>query len=280
MSRPQNYEFQEWWNKQREKHHDLFIDKSETQRLFTSVEIHTPTADPAVDKERTRSARQLSWVCLLKLQQLASSIAYLSNGFVAILRTANRRIASSSVAADSSRSESRLYHAIKVFLVVVLVLLLFELVAYFKGWHFSPPSLSSAEVEVLGLVELVYANWLKIRANYLAPPLQSLTNVCIVLFLIQSVDRIVLMLGCFWIKFRKLKPVAVMEFSENSEGQNVQDYPMVLVQIPMCNEREVRRCRFRAPGNKLLFNIFAVSLEFWLVLAMILFRSLEIIVPL
>lgn len=239
MSRPQNYEFQEWWNKQREKHHDLFIDKSETQRLFTSVEIHTPTADPAVDKERTRSARQLSWVCLLKLQQLASSIAYLSNGFVAILRTANRRIASSSVAADSSRSESRLYHAIKVFLVVVLVLLLFELVAYFKGWHFSPPSLSSAEVEVLGLVELVYANWLKIRANYLAPPLQSLTNVCIVLFLIQSVDRIVLMLGCFWIKFRKLKPVAVMEFSENSEGQNVQDYPMVLVQIPMCNEREV-----------------------------------------
>ena len=167
-----------------------------------------------------------------------------------------------------------------MFLVVVLVLLLFELVAYFKGWHFSPPSLSSAEVEVLGLVELVYANWLKIRANYLAPPLQSLTNVCIVLFLIQSVDRIVLMLGCFWIKFRKLKPVAVMEFSENSEGQNVQDYPMVLVQIPMCNEREVRRCRFRAPGNKLLFNIFAVSLEFWLVLAMILFRSLEIIVPL
>lgn len=92
---------------------------------------------------------------------------------------------------------------------------------------------------MLGLVELVYANWLKIRANYLAPPLQSLTNVCIVLFLIQSVDRIVLMLGCFWIKFRKLKPVAVMEFSENSEGQNVQDYPMVLVQIPMCNEREV-----------------------------------------
>ncbi|KAJ9697466.1 hypothetical protein PVL29_009331 [Vitis rotundifolia] len=239
MSRPQNYEFQEWWNKQREKHHDLLIDKSETQRLFTSVEIHTPTADPAVDKERTRSARQLSWVCLLKLQQLASSIAYLSNGFVAILRTANRRIASSSVAADSSRSESRLYHAIKVFLVVVLVLLLFELVAYFKGWHFSPPSLSSAEVEVLGLVELVYATWLKIRANYLAPPLQSLTNVCIVLFLIQSVDRIVLMLGCFWIKFRKLKPVAVMEFSENSEEQNVQDYPMVLVQIPMCNEREV-----------------------------------------
>ena len=272
MSRPQNHEFQEWWNKQREKHSDVVVlDKSETKRLFTSVEIGTPTADPAVDKERARSARQLSWVCLLKLQQLAGSIAYLSNGFVAIIRTANRRIASSSVAADSSRSESRLYRVIKVFLVVVLVLLSFELVAYFKGWHFNPPSLSSAEEEVLGFVGLVYANWLKIRANYLAPPLQILMNVCIVLFLIQSVDRIVLILGCFWIKFRKLKPVADMEFSDNLEEQNVLDYPMVLVQIPMCNEREVRRCRFRTLGNKLLLNLFAVSLEFSSVLAIILF---------
>lgn len=260
MSRPPNYEFQEWWNKQREKHADRSLDKSESQRLFTSVEIRAPPADPPVDKDRARSARQLSWVCLLKLQQLAASIAYLSHGFVSILRTANRRIASSSVAVFSSRSESRLYLAIKGFLAVVLVLLLFELVAYFKGWHFSPPSLSSAEVEVLGLVELVYANWLKIRANYLAPPLQSLTNVCIVLFLIQSVDRVVLILGCFWIKFRKVKPVAVMEFSDNLEEQNAGNYPMVLVQIPMCNEREVRRRRFQPLDMNFCFTYLLLHL--------------------
>lgn len=100
--------------------------------------------------------------------------------------------------------------------------------------------------QVLGLVELVYANWLHIRANYLAPPLQTLTNACIVLFLVQSVDRVVLMLGCFWIKFRRVRPKAAMEYKdspsveEEDGNDNVEDYPMVLVQIPMCNEREVR----------------------------------------
>ncbi|KAK9281244.1 hypothetical protein L1049_004140 [Liquidambar formosana] len=246
MSRPPNQEFQEWWNKQREKNnhnhnhthdhdHDLLLDKSPNPSFLT-VDIRSPTSDPAVEKERTRSARQLSWVCLLRFQQVASTLGYVTNGFLILIRTANRRI-SSSPAAKSSRSESRLYRVIKVFLCVVLVLLCFELLAYFRGWHFSPPSVGSAEV--LGFLGVVYANWLQIRADYLAPPLQSLANVCIVLFLIQSVDRIVLVLGCFWIKFRKIRPVAAMEFSANGENENAEDYPMVLVQIPMCNEREV-----------------------------------------
>ncbi|KAH7517614.1 hypothetical protein FEM48_Zijuj09G0083500 [Ziziphus jujuba var. spinosa] len=243
-SRPPNYEFQEWWNKQRDRDQDLLLlDKSDdpSSTAFLSVEIRSPiAADRPVEKHRARSARQLSWVCLLKFQQIAASLASLSSGFVSLLRTANRRIASPDSPADSA--SSRLYRVIKGFLIVVLLLLCFELVAYFKGWHFSPPTLGSAQM--LGLVELVYASWLQIRANYLAPPLQTLTNVCIVLFLIQSVDRVVLMLGCFWIKFRRIKPKAVMEYKDtpsvDEEGnENVEDYPMVLVQIPMCNEREV-----------------------------------------
>ncbi|KAF3435917.1 hypothetical protein FNV43_RR23009 [Rhamnella rubrinervis] len=240
-SRPPNYEFQEWWNKQRERDHDLLLDKPDDHNsTFLSVEIRTPPADRTVDKERARSARQLSWVCLLKFQQIAGSLASISNGAISLVRTANRRIASPDSPADSS--SSRLYKAIKAFLIVVLLLLCFELVAYFKGWHFSPPSVGSAQM--LGLAELVYANWLHIRANYLAPPLQTLTNVCIVLFLVQSVDRVVLMLGCFWIKFQRLKPKAAMEYKdtpsvEEEGNENVEDYPMVLLQIPMCNEREV-----------------------------------------
>lgn len=125
--------------------------------------------------------------------------------------------------------------------MVVIVLLVFELVAYFdEGGH-----------DVYGLVGFVYGKWLVLRAVYLAPPLQSLTNMCIVLFLIQSVDRVVLILGCCWIKFRGLKPVASMEYPVNCKSDdvnvNVEDYPMVLVQIPMCNEREVRRCGFHTP---------------------------------
>ncbi|KAG6436450.1 hypothetical protein SASPL_101349 [Salvia splendens] len=141
----------------------------------------------------------------------------------------------------SNRTESKLYKVIKLFLALTVFLLAFELVAYFKGWHFSPPSL---EFEIEYSVEYVYAKWLKIRAYYLAPLLQNLTNACIVLFMIQSVDRFVLVLGCFYIKIRGLRPVAETDYSEGDEkeGTDLESYPMVLVQIPMCNEREVRRC--------------------------------------
>ncbi|GKU85964.1 hypothetical protein SLEP1_g558 [Rubroshorea leprosula] len=233
MSRPPNYEFQEWWNRQRESNQELFSNDA-TPNGFSAVDIGSPAHDRTAEKDRARSARQLSWLWRLKFQQLASSLAWITNGSILLLRTANRRIASPDSPSDSSGS--RLYRIIKLFLVLVILLLCVELVAYFKGWHFSPPSVESAEMAL----ELVYAKWLEIRANYLAPPLQTLTNVCILLFLIQSVDRAVLMLGCFWIKLRRLKPTAPMEYPEGPvEGENVEDYPMVLVQIPMCNEREV-----------------------------------------
>ena len=245
MSRQQHYEFQEWWNKQRENHGNdlLFNDKSETPN-FLAVELGSAVGshDLTVDKERTRSARQIKHVWLLKLIQVASSIAYVTTGFVSIVKTANRRIRVDSPSERFSyRFEKRFYRVIKVFLVIIVLLLVFELLAYFKGWHFSPPTVRRAA----DLVEYVYAHWLEIRANYLAPPLQSLTNVCILLFLVQSVDRLVLVLGFFWIKFKRINPVAEFEYSSDSGDVNVEDYPMVLVQIPMCNEREVRRCRFR-----------------------------------
>lgn len=54
----------------------------------------------------------------------------------------------------------------------------------------------------------------------------------------------VLVLGCFWIKFRGVKPLAEIDYSSDVENLNAEYYPMVLLQIPMCNEREVRRCMF------------------------------------
>ncbi|PIN09854.1 Xyloglucan 6-xylosyltransferase [Handroanthus impetiginosus] len=238
MSRTPNYEFQEWWNKQRAKDHaddHLSCSTSEDFRFLT-VDIHNPASNVAVaEKDRSRSARQLSWIYLLKLHQIANSLAFITNGFVSLIRTANRRI---STASGERRSESKFYRIIKFFLILSVFLLFVELVAYYRGWHFSPPSLESG---VEDWVEYIYAKWLVIRANYLGPLLQSLTNVCIVLFLIQSLDRLILVLGCFYIKVRGLKPVAEMDYTQDAEngGVNAEDYPMVLVQIPMCNEREV-----------------------------------------
>jgi hypothetical protein len=42
-----------------------------------------------------------------------------------------------------------------------------------------------------------YAAWMRAPLDYLAPPLQFLTNVCVVLFLVHSVDRLVICLVCF-----------------------------------------------------------------------------------
>lgn len=250
MSRPPNYEFQEWWNKQRAK--NATDDPSTAADFgFLNDDINTPaspaTAAAAAEKDRSRSARQLSWIYLLKLNQIAHSFAFLTNGFISLLRTANRRIAT---APAVHRSESKFYKIIKFFLVLSILLLLFELVAYFRGWHFSPPTLES---EIEDSVEYVYAKWLQIRADYLAPLLQSLTSVCVVLFLIQSADRFILVLGCFYIKLRGLKPVAEPDYGgDDEEGLNADNYPMVLVQIPMCNEREVRRSRFHFPTNYII----------------------------
>ncbi|XP_027335491.1 probable xyloglucan glycosyltransferase 6 isoform X2 [Abrus precatorius] len=261
MSRPPNYEFQEWWNKQREKNSlDLHDDQSDQ---FMVVDVDDGgggvRSDPSVEKERSRSARQLSWLWLLKFQQIAASLGWLSNGFFFLVRTANRRIADS---ASFRGDTSRLYRAIRVFLIVVIVLLGFELLAYFKGWHFSPPDPS----DVVGMVGVVYATWLDVRVKYLSPPLQSLANLCTLLFIVQSVDRVVLILGCFWIKFRRIKPVASVDYYD-SIARSVEDYPMVLVQIPMCNEREVYQqsigavCIMDWPKERMLVQVLDDSDE-------------------
>ncbi|XP_068665026.1 probable xyloglucan glycosyltransferase 6 isoform X2 [Aristolochia californica] len=239
MSPPPNYEFQEWWNKEREKHHSAFLDVKHDKPSWSTVEIQSPVGhlsdDLTVDKSRHRNARQLSHILLLKLQQAFNSLSWLASSSFSLVLAANRRISSPDSRTHRDKPPTRLYRLIKAFLVLVLLLLLFELVAYFKGWHFSPPTLSSS-AEFLGIL---YANWLYVRANYLAPPLQAMADVCTVLFLIQSVDRVVLVLGCFWIKFRKVKPVARVAFGGDVENADPEEYPMVLLQIPMCNEREV-----------------------------------------
>uniref|UniRef100_A0A452ZJA9 Glycosyltransferase 2-like domain-containing protein n=1 Tax=Aegilops tauschii subsp. strangulata TaxID=200361 RepID=A0A452ZJA9_AEGTS len=79
---------------------------------------------------------------------------------------------------------------------------------------------------------------MRVRLQYIAPPLQFLTNSCVVLFMIQSVDRLVLCLGCLWIKLRGIKPVPIAADKDDVEAGD-EDFPMVLVQMPMCNEREV-----------------------------------------
>ena len=89
-----------------------------------------------------------------------------------------------------------------------------------------------------GVFDWVYSKWVLICVEYLAPPLQLFSNACIILFLIQSLDRLILCLGCFWIKFKKIKPILKVGALDLESGEKG-FFPMVLVQIALYNEEEV-----------------------------------------
>ncbi|KAI4326367.1 hypothetical protein MLD38_031689 [Melastoma candidum] len=243
MPRPPNHEFQEWWNKLKDHSSaddDDRLNSSSSTATTTTHFISVPpdpfpaAASSSSDKPRSRSSRQTAHLVRLKLQSVTSFSRSLAHSLFAVLRTAFHRILLlNSSTGRSHSSPSRLYRAIKFFLFLVITLLAFEIVAYYKGWHFSPPRIGSQEV--LGFVEWLYAAWVELRVRYLAPLLQCLTNLCILLFLVQSVDRVILVLGCLWIKIKGIKPKLVVD----DEAGGEEGFPMVLVQIPMCNEKEV-----------------------------------------
>ncbi|KAI8032215.1 putative xyloglucan glycosyltransferase 12 [Camellia lanceoleosa] len=89
-----------------------------------------------------------------------------------------------------------------------------EIAAYFKGWHFDFPNLRfqylyvlANQLNVKGLFDSLHLNWVLIQVEYLAPPLQFLTNVYILLFLVQSLDNLVRCLDFLWIRLKKIKPI-------------------------------------------------------------------------
>ncbi|OVA00292.1 hypothetical protein BVC80_1185g8 [Macleaya cordata] len=145
----------------------------------------------------------------------------------------------------------------------------FEIAAYFNGWQFEAPHLKlqhllTTPFGVQGIFDFIYSRWVLVRVEYLAPPLQFLANACIVLFLIQSVDRLILCLGCFWIRLKKIKPVPkerVRDIESSAGNADGSYFPMVLVQIPMCNEKEVYQqsigavCNLDWPKSNMLIQV-------------------------
>ncbi|KAK7839554.1 putative xyloglucan glycosyltransferase 8 [Quercus suber] len=105
---------------------------------------------------------------------------------------------------------------------MALTFLAVEVAAHLKGWHyFQNHNLHIPQTsEIRGWFNMIYAGWLKIRADYIVPPIQFLSSSCITLFIIQTA------VCC-----------SVYVTSDDLEGSGC-NYPMVLVQIPMCNERE------------------------------------------
>ncbi|XP_073281633.1 probable xyloglucan glycosyltransferase 12 [Primulina huaijiensis] len=269
-----------WWEKETHGGTPVVV-KMEHPNNWSMVELESPSEEDfmypngAVSKGgRNKNAKQLTWVLLLKAHKAAGCLASIGAAFFSLVSIVRRRVSAGRTdSTDTSEAEnpavkSRFYTFIKVFLALSLIMLGFEMSAYFNGWHFGAPDLQLQYLytladpqKVKGVFDSVYSSWVLIRVEYLAPPLQFLINICILLFLIQSVDRLILCLGCFWIKLKDLKPIAKQGLADLESGDGDGYFPMVLVQIPMCNEKEVYQqsiaavCSLDWPKGRLLIQI-------------------------
>uniref|UniRef100_A0ACD5X4R7 Uncharacterized protein n=1 Tax=Avena sativa TaxID=4498 RepID=A0ACD5X4R7_AVESA len=215
---------------------------------------------------RGKNAKQITWVLLLKAHRAAGCLASLASTAVALGAAARRRVADGRTDADAGAAgaagespvlRSRFYAFIRAFLVLSMLLLAVELAAHFNGWNLAASALA---LPIIG-VESLYGSWLRLRAAYLAPLLQFLTDACVVLFLIQSADRLIQCLGCFYINLKRIKPKLKSAALPDAEDPDAGYYPMVLVQIPMCNEKEVYQqsiaavCNLDWPRSNLLVQV-------------------------
>ncbi|CAI0376376.1 unnamed protein product [Linum tenue] len=239
---------------------------------YSVVEIDGPDAAfRPVDKSRGRNAKQVRWVLLLKAHRAVGCVAWLAGLFWALLGTIKKRLffrEGVTVATEKLGKGKLVLRVIRVFLVTSLVILGFEVAAYLKGWHYFEASAAAEYLHRIpmaapNLLHMVYVAWLNFRADYIAPAIMGLSNFCVALFLVQSVDRLVLCLGCLWIKFKRIKPEIRGGDPFKSPDIEALDYkcPMVLVQIPMCNEREVYDqsisavCQLDWPKDRILIQV-------------------------
>ncbi|XP_012449422.1 probable xyloglucan glycosyltransferase 5 [Gossypium raimondii] len=235
---------------------------------YSVMKIDDPDAAfKPMEKTRGKNPKQVTRVLLLKAHRAVGRVAWIATLFWDLLGTIKRRLIFRQdvvMATEKLGKGKLLFAAIKAFLLTSLAILSFEVVAYFNGWHcFQNPSLHiPSDDDIQGLPHLVYVTWLPFRADYIAPLIQALSKFCVALFLVQSADRFMLSLGCFWIKYKKIKPRIEGDPFESGDVEGCSyEYPMVLVQIPMCNEREVYEqsisavCQLDWPKDRLLIQV-------------------------
>ncbi|XP_065850527.1 probable xyloglucan glycosyltransferase 5 [Euphorbia lathyris] len=253
---PPRLDFSEIWGKNSKEGTPVVV-KMETPN-YSVVEINGPdSAFQPVEKNRGKNAKQVTWVLLLKAHRAVGCVTWLATFFWTLLGAIKKRLIfrqGVTVATEKLGKGKLVLRIIRIFLVTSLAILGFEIIAYFNGWN--------ASLELQGFVHMVYVSWLRFRVDYMAPGILILSKFCVVLFLIQSVDRLMLCLGCFWIKIKKIKPrINGDPFKIGDVEASDSVYPMVLVQIPMCNEREVYDqsisavCQLDWPRDRLLIQV-------------------------
>ncbi|KAJ0984242.1 hypothetical protein J5N97_002598 [Dioscorea zingiberensis] len=253
-------DFSEWWGREERRGTPLVVTMENTN--YSVLEIQCPSAEDFhnAGKAKGKNAKQFTWVLLLRAHRAVGWVAWLLGAIKKRMAFWQRII---SVENDKPEKGRLLFKFIRAFLVISFVALVLEIMAHRNGWHFQKPNLHLPEtMEVKGWLHSVYLSWLSFRAHYIAYPIQVLSRFCVVLFVVQSFDRLALCLGCLWIKLKKIKPEIDCDSFKCADVEGLDcEYPMVLVQIPMCNEREVYEqsisavCEIDWPKDRLLIQV-------------------------
>ncbi|XP_020112391.1 xyloglucan glycosyltransferase 4-like [Ananas comosus] len=227
----------------------------ENPNKLSVVEIDGSVPSPFSDKERSKNTKQWIWLLLLKAQMALSFLSWSLKSSSKFLVAAKKRMFLFNNRSKEPQRSGKLLIFLRTFLTLTVLILLLEIYAHMNEWnlHVIQPS------EVSNFAHWTYLSWLSFRANYVAPFVMYLSRFCVILFLIQSLDRFIQCFGCFWTKYKKLEP----RLSEEDvlDGEDSSSYPMVLVQIPMCNEREVYEqsiaavCNLDWPRDRLLIQV-------------------------
>eukprot|EP00850_Spirogloea_muscicola_P017290 SM000147S01109 [mRNA] locus=s147:95508:100407:+ [translate_table: standard] len=271
---PPNLDFQDWCaaaaaTKEALPPRPIMVKVDKAAYAMPELDTSLIPALPEIG-ERKRNAKQLTWVLLLKAHKAAGCIAWLGVGLVTFLTAVRHRLLTKqglgkTVGGGDSKPRSRLLRVLRIFLLVVLGFFVFEAVAHAFGWqHHVPQFHRLSTVGFYNLLHWSYLSWVSFRKKYIAPPLQFFANTCTYLFIFQSIDRVVLSLGCFWIRLRGLRPQPKVELEEaGADLERALDhyYPMVLIQVPMCNEREcyeqaiTAACQMDWPKTRMLVQV-------------------------
>ncbi|KAJ0965711.1 hypothetical protein J5N97_026849 [Dioscorea zingiberensis] len=170
---------------------------------YSVLEIDGPSSNGfhSMDKGKERNAKQFTWVLLLKAHKAAGCLAWMAAALWTLMGVIRKRLIFRQGVAMESEKPGKghlLFRIIRGFLVLSLVALAFEFVAYWNGWHFHKPELHIPQsIEIQGLMHSAYLSWLAFRASYIAYPIQLLSKFCVILFIVQSLDQLPMALLVF-----------------------------------------------------------------------------------
>ncbi|KAG0564447.1 hypothetical protein M758_8G107500 [Ceratodon purpureus] len=255
--------FVDWFGKEQHRGTPVVVKMENTN--FSLLEVESPGSGSVKQKGKGKNAKQLTWVLLLKAHKAAGCVAWIGSGVMILLGGIKKRLILRQGLAPEGKSKGKLFTVIRAFLVFAVIMLFVETCAHTLDWHFEVPQWPSS-VDIWDMpqvgIHAFFTGWVYFRANYIAPVLRGFNNYCIFWFLLQSFDRILLALGCVYIKLKGIKPIPV---NPSLESDDVEDpyggHPMVLVQIPMCNEREVFEqsisavCQLDWPKSRMLIQV-------------------------